>query len=633
MSEDGLYRKLFRLSPSAIIVVDRKGMVIDCNQEAERLLGREYSEMTAKPLAELEDYDLQNLTGLIEIQKKESKLFIQPRDLDNEKLLLYLWEENSEEFKRRLASFPEMNPTPVLEFDMRGRLSYSNQAARIQFPKLEEGDADNPIILSILEAIPRFQPGNLRFLVDEFSQNGNDYEINMYLSRESWTIRCYITDITYRREARSLETRAEKMNRALMSASLIISRNLEFDEVVRETLEAARTIIGSRYALFGRVENGEVVSFYHSGFTDEELARLSRLPAAREGLLAKVISSDEPVMINDIQSQPFFKGLPENHPPVNRLLAAPLNRDHSVQGIIILSEREENSPFDENDRDILQSLCLNASAAMENSLLYEKVKDFNQELERRVEESTTELKKALAVAEEAGRARSEFIANVSHELRTPMNSIIGFADVLMEAAFGKLNEDQKEYLEQIRSSADHLLGMINDIIEISRYESGRISVLAEDLYLTDVLRSIEKMVAQYVKEKKLAFSIDIDAGLQNHMVRTDAALLKRILMIMIMNAVKFVPHGGICRILAEDKDDGFIISVEDDGNAIPEGKEETIFQEFGQSSTGERWSQTGIGLSLARKLARLLGGDLIASGTGEEKGSIIKLKLPNKKSN
>jgi signal transduction histidine kinase len=631
IGEEGIYYELFQHSPSAMIVTDRKGQVIDCNQESERLLARKRSELAGGPLKELEGRDLNDLPEIIHVSNNEKKIFIRLQDLDQDRILLHLWEEDSKEVNRRLASFPEMNPTPVLEFDMDGTLTYANQTSRIQFPNLELNDTAHPVIASILEAIPRFRPGNLRFLIDEFSHRGNDYEINMYLVRESMAIRCYITDITHRREARSLESRAEKMTRALMSASLIISRNLDFDEVVRETLSAARSIIGSKYGLFGRLKNGEVVSFYQSGLDEEELARINGLPSAREGLLAEVVASDEPVMINDIQSHTLFKGLPENHPPVSRLLAAPLNRENSVLGVIILSEREDDLPFDENDRDILQSLCLHASVAMENSLLYEKVKGFNQELERRVEESTTELKKALALAEEAGRARSEFIANVSHELRTPMNSIIGFSDVLMEASSDELTGDQREYLEQIRSSADHLMEMINDIIEISRYESGQISVSPEDIYMTDMLRSIEKMVARYVDEKELDFSIETDTLLQNRTVRTDANLLKRILKIMVMNAVKFSPHGGTCRVSAEDRPKGFLILVGDDGSGVPEGKEETIFQEFGQSSTGERWSQAGIGLSLARKLARLLGGDLRASRPDNERGSLLNLELPKEK--
>jgi signal transduction histidine kinase len=237
------------------------------------------------------------------------------------------------------------------------------------------------------------------------------------------------------------------------------------------------------------------------------------------------------------------------------------------------------------------------------------------------------LREANITAETANRTKSEFLANMSHELRTPLNSIIGFSDVLLEGNSGNLNERQTRYLKNISNSGKHLLTIINDILDISKVESGKIQLCKEIIsvktLIEDMVASMQHLAAR--KEIVIQISIDTDSGY----VRVDKGKIKQVLYNLIGNALKFTDRGGFVNISAKVNGDLAYISVKDTGIGISKTDQEKLFKPFTQidSSIARRYEGTGLGLALAKELVVLHGGQIWVESE-PEKGSTFTFTIP-----
>jgi PAS domain S-box-containing protein len=237
------------------------------------------------------------------------------------------------------------------------------------------------------------------------------------------------------------------------------------------------------------------------------------------------------------------------------------------------------------------------------------------------------LREANIIAEIANRTKSEFLANMSHELRTPLNSVIGFSDVLLEGTSGDLNEKQTRYLKNISKSGKHLLTIINDILDISKVESGKIQlcneVISVKTLLEDMLAAMQPLAAK--KEIVIKISFDPDLGY----ILVDKGKIKQVLYNLIGNALKFTDHGGFVTIGAKVNGDMVYISVKDTGIGISRKDQEKLFKPFTQidSSIARKYEGTGLGLALAKELVVLHGGQIWAeSELG--KGSMFTFTIP-----
>ncbi|MHA1889566.1 MAG: hybrid sensor histidine kinase/response regulator, partial [Promethearchaeota archaeon] len=268
----------------------------------------------------------------------------------------------------------------------------------------------------------------------------------------------------------------------------------------------------------------------------------------------------------------------------------------------------------------------------------EKLKEkFTQQLKREVDMRTKELKEALeekqAYLDEILRVsqyKSEFMATMSHELRTPLNAIIGFTDLLNEGIYGDLNEDQKKFVNNVQESAQQLLEMINNILDITKIESGKFQLNIEPVVLNDLIIQIKNIVQPLYSKKGLDFFID---GLENKIViPADALRLKQIITNLVSNAIKYTEKGHV-NINVVEKKDIIEINVIDTGIGIDESDYYKVFKEFERIETRSNHAVqgTGLGLPLAKRLANLHGGDLtFSSKIGA--GSIFTLTLPKKQS-
>jgi signal transduction histidine kinase len=289
-------------------------------------------------------------------------------------------------------------------------------------------------------------------------------------------------------------------------------------------------------------------------------------------------------------------------------LGVPLLRGDDVLGIIVLV-RIEVRPFEEREVELVESFGRQAAIAIENVRLFNEIQQKSAQLEV------------------ANRHKSEFLANMSHELRTPLNAIIGFSDVLLQKMFGELNEQQADYLEDIRSSGSHLLTLINDILDLSKIEAGRMELEAAPFSLVAALNNAVTLVRERAQSHGIKLELEVSPELDT--VVADERKVKQVVVNLLANAVKFTPDGGRVTLRAAREDGQIRLAVHDTGIGIAREDQERIFDEFQQASHQSEKSRegTGLGLSLSKRMVELHGGTItVDSAPG--KGSTFTVALP-----
>jgi signal transduction histidine kinase len=218
-----------------------------------------------------------------------------------------------------------------------------------------------------------------------------------------------------------------------------------------------------------------------------------------------------------------------------------------------------------------------------------------------------ELEAANRELEAAGQHKSEFRANMSHELRTPLNAIIGFSEVLGERMFGGLNEKQEEYLKDIHGSGQHLLSLINDILDLSKIEAGRMELDLGAFDLPNVIDTAVLLIRERAGRHGIVLQVTVDVGLGS--IQGDERKVKQVLLNLLSNAIKFTPEGGRIEIRTQPVNGSVEVSVSDTGVGIAPEDQEAIFEEFRQVGTADKRSRaSGSGLALSRKFIELHGG-------------------------
>lgn len=272
-----------------------------------------------------------------------------------------------------------------------------------------------------------------------------------------------------------------------------------------------------------------------------------------------------------------------------------------------------------------------AAIAIERNLANRELSSLNTELEKRVELRTEELMQANRQLETALRIKDEFLATMSHELRTPLNGILGFSEMLLSSQFGSLTERQTKYVSSIDSSGRHLLGLINDLLDLAKIEAGMMDITFENTNIEELCQSSLLFVKQVAFQKDIHLSFEQD--MDYHYVVGDQRRLKQILVNLLSNAVKFTPeHGSVTlRVTADPIKDSVDFSVEDTGIGISPEDQLRLFKPFTQvdSSLARHYEGTGLGLSLVQKLTELHGGGVfVQSEVG--KGSIFTVRIPGR---
>ena len=237
-----------------------------------------------------------------------------------------------------------------------------------------------------------------------------------------------------------------------------------------------------------------------------------------------------------------------------------------------------------------------------------------------------ELQRVYGELETASRHKSEFLANMSHELRTPLNAIIGFSQLLRQRLFGPINEKQEEYVDDILSSGNHLLSLINDVLDLSKVEAGQVELEVADFSLREALQRGVVMLRERATQNGVRVELEQAPGID--IVRGDERRVRQVVFNLLSNAVKFTPSGGSVVVATERTDGEVQVSVADTGPGIAPVDRERIFEEFQQTDVGVKQREgTGLGLALSRRLVELHGGRLwVESEPGH--GSRFVFTLP-----
>ena len=291
-----------------------------------------------------------------------------------------------------------------------------------------------------------------------------------------------------------------------------------------------------------------------------------------------------------------------------------------------LESQTQKLQASEEELKVQQEELMQANAELEerSRLLEEKnhlIAERNIEIQKKVEE--------LALST---KYKSEFLANMSHELRTPLNSILLLSRLMAENPDENLNEDQIESAKVIQSSGSSLLTLIDEILDLAKIESGKMTLDYEDVSINDVVKDLKNLFNPVFQEKKLQFEINIDEDLST-VIKTDRLRVDQVLRNLLSNALKFTKEGSISLSITkeESRKDFINFSVKDTGIGIAEDKQKIIFEAFQQAdgSTRRKFGGTGLGLSISREIARLLGGELILKSKVNE-GSEFSLIIPVK---
>jgi signal transduction histidine kinase len=288
--------------------------------------------------------------------------------------------------------------------------------------------------------------------------------------------------------------------------------------------------------------------------------------------------------------------------------AAPILRDKFALGAIIVL-RAKPIEFSGKELALLRTFADQAAIAIQNARLFKELAEKSHQLEI------------------ANQHKSAFLANMSHELRTPLNAVIGFSQMLAARYFGDLTGKQAEYVNDIAASGRHLLSLINDILDLSKIEAGRMELEAVDFDLRVTLANALTLVRERAQRGAVALRLEIDSALGT--LRGDERKIKQVVLNLLSNAVKFTPRGGEVCVEARLLDGSAQIAVRDTGVGIAPQDQELIFEAFRQAGTNAAHKQegTGLGLALARRFVELHGGTIgLESAPG--KGSTFTVTLP-----
>ncbi|MDD5465657.1 MAG: ATP-binding protein [Candidatus Omnitrophica bacterium] len=362
------------------------------------------------------------------------------------------------------------------------------------------------------------------------------------------------------------------------------------------------------------------------GYNDEEAAKIETalnankdyfLDLIQNGISASSEFMPEGFLAKDKIRRMFL---------VHSFIICPVLTQEGDRGFIFVGTQNTEASITKGDQEFISILANQISQTLDNARLFEKIWKSQQELEIKVEERTRQLTQALEEVKTISKRKSDFISSVSHELRTPLTSIKGYAAILLTGKLGTMPDEIKNRLEKINRHSDELVHMVNDLLDISRIESGKVDMKIESLDLKTVIEKVADLLSEQLKTKNISFGSNIVDSCQK--IMADRGQIERVFINLVGNALKFTPQNGKININANCANKIIQIDVVDSGFGIPQEAQEHIFEEFYRvdNTINQQVKGTGLGLTLVKHIVEAHQGKIwVKSKLGE--GSTFSFTL------
>ncbi len=410
------------------------------------------------------------------------------------------------------------------------------------------------------------------------------------------------TDIELNKAQEELDRKITSLY-TLQKLSRTISSTLEESQVFKKIELTYLANLGFQKALaflFDEKE-GKFSLRLSLGYEEEEAAKIKAFIDSNKEAYLEFIRNEKAVSSIATRENPADTKRTKEIFGVISFVFTPILAKEGDLGLLFVGADNPDTTITEGDEELITILANQIGQALENARLFEKTWQAHQDLEKRVEERTRELSKALEEVKKINQRKNDFVSSVSHELRTPLTSIKGYASILLSGKLGALPEDVHKRLEKINKHSDELVQFVNDLLDLSRIESGKVELKLSSLNLKNIVEEVADLLAVQFKEKQIEFSSTSPGDLPE--VMADYSQIKRVFINLINNSVKYTPGGKISVHLIKLSKE-IQVDVRDTGCGMPEGAMDKLFTEFYRvdSAMNQEIKGTGLGLALVKNI-------------------------------
>jgi signal transduction histidine kinase len=515
-----------------------------------------------------------------------------------------------------------MMPMPPSEDTTAGRAIL--RRAVVEIPDVKTDDAYGPqgqdlaraVTYRSIVAVPLFHEGNPIGAIAVGRANAGSFPERQIALLQAFADQAVIAIRNVRLfdevQARTVEL-SESLQRQIATADVlkVISRStFDLQTVLNALVESAARLCEADMAQIMRPKKDgfySAASYWHT-LDYSEFIKNFIFPPGRGSVTGRVLLEGKPIQIPDVLADSDYGiPLPQKLGSWRSHLGVPLLREGKPIGVILLS-RKIVKPFDAKQIELVTTFADQAVIAIENVRLFDEIQDKSRQLE------------------EASKHKSQFLANMSHELRTPLNAILGYTELMADGAYGEPSEKMAAVLKRLESNGRHLLGLINDVLDLSKIEAGQLALDLADYTVADIAHAVRSTLEPLATDKKLAFKLELAPELPPG--RGDGRRLTQVLINLVGNAIKFTDAGEVA-IQAKANNGSFHVSVRDTGPGISAADQSKLFQEFQQAdnSITRKKGGTGLGLAISKRIIEMHGGRIwIDSTIGQ--GSTFSFTVP-----